>query len=128
MFLGQFKPVFKDADDEPKTVLQKPPGQEKSSSAEDFVKTPEAREFVSKWMDAEKDGEQMYTRRGIVRLLTMLFPVFDSNRKVLSNADELLKMLGGMDGLQGFLMGWKAKSEGIIKGGIKGLQSILGGK
>jgi hypothetical protein len=32
--------------------------------------------------------------------------------------------LGGMDGLQGFLMGWKAKSEGIVKS----LKTVLGGK
>jgi len=35
---------------------------------------------------------------------------------VLETAKNILQMLKGMDGLHGFLAGWKAKSEGIMKG------------
>lgn len=123
MFLGQFRPVYKGEVEEPKST-QKPPEQEKSSTSEEFVKTPEARDFVGKWMAVQRDDKPVYTRRGVVALLKALYPSFDSNKKVLTNADDLLKMLGGMDGLQGFLMGWKAKSEGLIKG----MKTLLGGK
>jgi len=39
---------------------------------------------------------------------------------VLTESEEVLMVLGGMDNLTSFLAGWKAKSEGIIKG-IKSL-------
>jgi hypothetical protein len=125
MFLGQFKPVFKE-EEEPKTTLQKPSGAEKSTSSEEFLKTPEAKEFVSDWAAKKMDGRPLFTRRGVTDLLATLFqvPGLDTNRKILTAADKILLKLGNMDGLQGFLMGWKAKSEGLIKG----LKTILGGK
>lgn len=92
----------------------------KSASFESFLKTPEAKSFVKKWTGKKKKGEKapMYTKRGITALLRNLFqiPGLGSDKKVLVEGDELLSLLGGMDGLQGFLAGWKAKSEGIIKG------------
>jgi hypothetical protein len=126
MFLGQFRPVFKGDEEEPKTVLQKPPSQNKSSNSEEFLKTPDAKDFVSGWAAKKVDGRPLFTRRGITDLLSTLFqvPGLDSNSKILTAADKILLKLGNMDGLQGFLMGWKAKSEGLIKG----LKTILGGK
>lgn len=92
----------------------------KSGSFQGFLKTKKAKEFVKKWTSKKKKGEKkpMYTRRGITSLLRNLFqvPDLDSDEKVLLEGSELLGLLGGMDGLQGFLAGWKAKSEGIIKG------------
>ncbi|MDD5339776.1 MAG: hypothetical protein PHV13_00835 [Candidatus ainarchaeum sp.] len=124
MFLGQFKSAFKE-DEEPKAA-QKPVGQQKSSSAEDFLKTGEAKEFVSDWVTKQRDGKPVFTRRGITDLLATLFqvPGLDTNSKIITAADKILMKLGNMDGLQGFLMGWKAKSEGLIRG----LKTILGGK
>jgi hypothetical protein len=101
----------------------KPPEQQKSPSSEEFIRKPETREFISSWAARKRDdGEPLYTKRGITALLKVVYPNFDSDKKILAGADEVLKMLGGMDGLQGFLMGWKAKSEGIIKS----IKSILG--
>jgi len=124
MFLGQFRPMFKEA--EAPAVTQKPPEQQKSASSEEFLKTPEAKEFVSDWVAKKVDGRPVFTRRGITDLLSTLFqvPGLDSNSKIITAADKILLKLGNMDGLQGFLMGWKAKSEGLIKG----LRSILGSK
>lgn len=124
MFLGQFKTMFKE-EEEAKTV-QKPPAQEKSSSSEEFLRTPEAKEFIKNWGAKERDGRPLYTRRGITDLLSTLFqvPGLDSNKRIVEAADKILMKLGGMDGLQGFLMGWKAKSEGLIKG----LKTMMGAK
>jgi hypothetical protein len=92
----------------------------KSGSFTGFLKTPRTKEFVKTWTSKKKKGEKkpMYTRRGINSLMRNLFqvPTLDSDEKVLLEGEELLSLLGGMDGLQGFLAGWKAKSEGIIKG------------
>ena len=92
----------------------------KSASFQGFLKTPEAKSFVKNWTSKKKKGDKkpMYTRRGISSLLRNLhqIPALDSDDKVLLEGEELLSLLGGMDGLQGFLAGWKAKSEGIIKG------------
>ena len=128
MFLGQFRPMaMKPPGEEEKEPeqTQKPPEQLKSPSSEEFVRTPEAKEFISKWAGKMKDGKPIYTKRGITSLLRSLFqiPGLSSDKEVLDSGEELLTKLGGMDGLQGFLLGWKAKSEGIIKG----LKSILGG-
>jgi hypothetical protein len=124
MFLGQFKSAFREAEEA--KVTQKPPGQQKSSSAEEFLKTGDAREFVSDWAAKQRDSKPLFTRRGVTDLLTTLFqvPGLDTNGKILTAADKILLKLGNMDGLQGFLMGWKAKSEGLIKG----LKSILGAR
>lgn len=126
MFLGQFRPVFKGEEEEPKTTLQKLPGEEKSGSAEEFLKTPDAKRFVKDWATRERNGKPIFTRRGVTDLLSTLFqvPGLDSNKGILSVAERILLKLGNMDGLQGFLMGWKAKTEGLVKG----LKSILGGK
>ena len=127
MFIAQFRKM--QGNDEARTQepeMQKPTNskeEEKSSNVEDFLKTPEVREFTKEWSSKTRDGKAIYTKRGITRLLTLLFPNYNSNRKTISAAAEVLNMLGGMDGLTGFLAGWKAKSEGLLKG-IKGL---LGG-
>jgi len=128
MFLGQFRQMFAGGKEEEEPArVQKPPEQQKSSNSEEFIKTPEAQQFIGKWMTKKKDnGEPLYKKRGIVALMRMLFqvPGFSTNKEVLKASEEVLSMLGGMDGLQGFLMGWKVKSEGIIKG----LKTIMGGK
>lgn len=124
-FLGQFR-MRQAGEEEEKTPEQKekPPGEQKSPTSEEFLKTPEAKEFVKNWGAKERDGRPLYTKRGINNLMSTLFqvPGLDTNRKIISAADKILLKLGGMDGLQGFLLGWKAKSEGIIQG----LKSILG--
>ncbi|MBD3210570.1 hypothetical protein GF318_04280 [Candidatus Micrarchaeota archaeon] len=124
MFLGQFRPRFTQPEEkeEPETT-QKPPEAQKSSSPEEFLGTQKAQEFISRWSKKTRDGSPLYTKRGITALLRALFGSFDTDKDVLESADEILNMLGGMDGLQGFLAGWKAKSEGLIKG----LKSIVGG-
>jgi len=123
MIFGQLRSMVAGEKEEPSTT-QKPPEEHKSGSADEFLQSAEAKRFVEHWHKQKKNGEQMYTKRGIIALLRALYPGFNSNKKLLAGADEVLKMLGGMDGLQGFLMGWKAKSEGLIKG----IKSILGGK
>jgi len=123
--LGQFRQAMspKEGQKEP-DVTEKPPEAVKSPSPEEFLGTAKAKEFVKKWSKKEKDGKPMYTKRGVTRLLSALHGSYDSDKAILESADEVLSMLGGMDSLQGFLAGWKAKSEGIIKG----LKSIVGGK
>jgi len=66
----------------------------------------------------------MYTKRGITRLLGALFGGSGGDDDALDKADDVLSQLGGMDGLNGFLAGWKAKSEGLIKG----IKTMVGGK
>ena len=124
-FLGQFRPMARSPGEEEKEPAraEKPPESQKSSDFEDFLKTPEAKEFVKDWSEKTREGKPMYTKRGISSLLRELYPNYDTNKAVLRTADKILKLLGGMDGLTGFLAGWKAKSEGLMKG----LKSILGG-
>ncbi|VVC03437.1 Uncharacterised protein [Candidatus Bilamarchaeum dharawalense] len=125
MVFGQFRST-KGGEKDPEEVEKPPQGEEKSSSAEEFLKTPEAKRFVERWAKKTKEGKPIYTRRGVIALLGSIFkiPGLTSNKKVLDTSEELLSMLGGMDGLTGFLMGWKAKSEGLIKA----LKTAVGAK
>ncbi|MFH1785884.1 MAG: hypothetical protein ABH842_05640 [Candidatus Micrarchaeota archaeon] len=127
MVIGQFRSTMKSREDEfESATIEKPPQQNKSSTSEEFIKTPEARRFVEKWAKKTKEGKHMYTKRGIIALLGSIFKIssLDSDKSVLDTSEELLSMLGGMDGLQGFLMGWKAKSEGLITA----LKTAIGAK
>lgn len=123
-FLGQFKNTMMQKEGEPETT-QKPPESQKSNDSESFLQSGKTKAFVKKWSGKMKDGKPVYTKRGINALLRTLYqnPGFDSDEDILMMGEELLSMLGGMDGLSGFLMGWKAKSEGIIKG----LKRAVGG-
>ncbi|MFH0737073.1 MAG: hypothetical protein V1827_00785 [Candidatus Micrarchaeota archaeon] len=125
-FLGQFRSMGMKSHGEeergPETT--KAPESQKSSSPEEFLRSPETREFVNSWTDKSKDGENAYTKRGVNTLLRELYPNYGSDKAILKSADMILKMLGGKDGLTGFLAGWKAKSEGLMKG----LKGILGGR
>lgn len=114
-FLGQQKT-------EPETSAQQ---SQKSESFEKFVQTPEVKNFVSEWSNkTNPSGEQLYTKRGVTRLLGAIFGSRDTDKKVLQDGKEILSMLGGMDGLKGFFAGWKASTEGLIKG----LKQIVGSK
>lgn len=90
----------------------------KSASAGVFLKTPETKQFVQEWVKKrDKQGRRMYTKRGVVSLLRALHgSALGTDEKILKAADKILMELRGMDGLQGFLAGWKAKSEGLMKG------------
>lgn len=105
---------------------QKAPQAVKSESAEQFLSTPRAKSFIKKWGDKKTDGKKAFTKRGIVSLLRALFmiPGLSSDKQVIDSGEELLSQLGGMDGLQGFLLGWKAKSEGLMKA----VTSFVGGE
>lgn len=123
-FIGQFKAAFKDKE-EPEQA-QKPPEQQKSPSADEFIKTPEAREFTEKWASKMREGKPLYTKRGVTELLRYMHQVggLSSNKQVLAASDAILKKLGNMDGLSGFLMGMKIKPEGLLKG----LGKLMGSK
>lgn len=118
-FLGQFRSsVQKEPEEEKKSTSKK------SSSAEEFVQTAKAQKFISKWANKKKDGEPMYTKRGIISLLGALFGGSDDDDDALDKADDILSKLGSMDGLEGFLAGWKASTEGLMKG----IKEAMGGK
>ena len=121
-FLGQFRPAAQKPEDEIEKTTKGPESQ-KSNSAEEFLATPAAKSFVSKWAKKERDGKPLYKKRGITRLLSTIFPRFSSDKETLLEAEELLGMLGGMDKLEGFLSSMKAAPHGIIKS----LKSVLGG-
>ncbi|MEM4165746.1 MAG: hypothetical protein QW255_00085 [Candidatus Bilamarchaeaceae archaeon] len=102
--------------------------EERGSSFKEFIKSPEAQAFVKEWTNKidPKTGEQMYTKAGVTELLRVLHEggSFTSEKKMLNAAGEILSLLRGSEKLKGFLAGWKAKSEGIIKS-IKSLGGLL---
>jgi len=84
--------------------------EEKVQTAEQFLKSPEAQRFIEDW---KKKG---YTKRGVVKLLLVLYP-FTKGKKggVLTAAKDLLASLKGEDGLSRLLGVLKLVPEGIMK-------------
>jgi hypothetical protein len=121
MALGELQMKVPEEMKQPAQIERKPE-EARSTSAETFLRTPEAREFVKDWSSRMKDGAPMYTKRGVTELLRNMsqIPGLSTDKDVLKASGDILTKLGGMDKLQSFLAGWKAKSEGIIRG-IKGL-------
>lgn len=89
----------------------------KSSSTEQFLQSAKTKTFVKKWSEKKKEGKKAFTKRGIVSLLGAIFNIsaLKSDDDVLDACDDILMKLGDMDGLRGFLLGWKARSEGLMK-------------
>jgi hypothetical protein len=127
MILGQFRPMaMKPPGEEEKEPEQTQTGtQGRSTSSDDFLKTPEAREFIGRMQGKLKEGNFPATRRGITDIMGTLHRNSNlSDKEVIKETERILLRLGGLDGFSGVLSGLKAKSEGLVKG----LKAIFGGK
>ena len=107
LFLGLLK--FKERDEEEEKTQTKTT-QDKSSDFKEFVKTAEAKTFVKDWQQKKN-----FTKRGIEKLLNVLFLQHDSNKKILKTAGDILSALTGEDGLLKVLTGFKLVPEGLRK-------------
>ena len=107
-FLGVLK--FKDKDEEDAPQIKIAANEEKSANFKEFTKAPEVKKFVSDWKQKKN-----FTRRGIEKLLLVLFLQHDSNKKVLKAAGDILSALTGEDGLLKVLSGFKLIPEGLRK-------------
>ncbi|MCI0504195.1 hypothetical protein L0Y65_05820 [Candidatus Micrarchaeota archaeon] len=126
MILGQFRPMaMKQPGEEEKEPEQAQTAtQGRSSTSDEFLKTPEAKEFVNKMHGKLKEGNFPATRRGITDIMGTLHRNSNlTDKEVMKETDRILLRLGGLDGFSGVLSGLKAKSEGLVKG----LKSIFGG-
>jgi len=126
MILGQFKPMaMKPPGEEEKEPEQTQKGtQDRSSNSDDFLKTPEAKEFIGRMSEKLKQGNFPATRRGITDIMGTLHRNSNlTDKEVIKETERILLRLGGLDGFSGVLSGLKAKSEGLIKG----LKSVFGG-
>ncbi len=84
--------------------------EEKTENFQEFLKTPEVTKLITDW---KKKG---FTRRGLVKLLLILNPMYKSNKGVISAAKDMLSSLKGEDGLSRVLGILKLVPEGIMKG------------
>jgi hypothetical protein len=81
----------------------------KSDSFDKFLKTPETKKFMEDW---KKKG---YTKRGVVKLLLVLWPIYNDNKSILKAAEDILASLKGEDALGRLLNALKLVPEGIRK-------------
>ena len=127
MFIGQFKAMQKEPGEEkkePETTQTQNPESVRSNSSEEFLKTPEAKEFVNGWASRMKDGKPIVTKRGVNDLLGSLYSASNlSNKEIMREADRILMRLTGLDGFSGALSKMRAATEGLVKG----LKQALGG-
>lgn len=128
MMLGQFRPMaMKSPGEEEKEPSQteRPPEAVRSPSSENFLNTPEAKEFVGRMSGKLSESNFPATRRGITDIMGTLHRNSNlSDKDVMKETERILLRLSGLDGFSGVLSGLKAKSEGLIKG----LKTILGGR
>ncbi len=95
---------FKEGKDEGLKEEQKP-----EQSFDQFLKTPEAKKFTDDW---KKKG---YTKRGVSKLLEVLWPIYNEKKGVLKAAGDILASLKGEDALGKLLSALKLVPEGIMK-------------
>lgn len=83
--------------------------QKPEATFEQFVKTPEAKKFMDDWK------KKQYTKRGISKLLAILWPIHKDGKSVLKAAGDILSALKGEDALGKMLSALKLVPEGILK-------------
>ena len=88
---------------------------EKSTTATEFIRSPETRKMVSNWTKGEKGKKPKFTRRGVEELLKITWLIAPSDKRARKRAEELLSSLIGQDGLNKVLGALKLASEGIMK-------------
>ena len=124
MIVGQFRPMAMKQPGEEEKEPEQTQTTGRSSSSDEFLKSPEAQQFVRKMSDTLKDGNFHATKRGITDILGTLHRNSNlTDKAVIKETERILLRLGGLDGFSGMLSGLKAKSEGLVKG----LKSIFGG-
>ncbi len=125
MFIGQLKPMVKEPGEgqkEPETTQA--PESVRSSTSDEFLKTPEAKEFVNKMYMKLKDGNFPATKRGITDMLGTIHRNSNlSDKDVMKETERILLGLGGLDGFSGAMRKMKAATEGLFKG----IKAALGG-
>src|SRR5512143_2777751 len=125
MFIGQLKAM----QNEPGAETKAPETAQstetvRSSTSDEFLKTPEAKEFVNRLADKLKDGHFPATKRGITDMLGTIHRNSNlSDKEVMKETERVLLRLGGLDGFTGALSKMKAATEGLVKG----LKQALGG-
>ena len=94
--------------DEPQVAEVKPPEEERATF-DDFIKTRETVLFMKKW---QKKG---YTKRGVTKLLHVLWPRYKEGKGIRHAAEDILSSLIGEDGLGKVLSALKLVPEGLRK-------------
>lgn len=103
MVFGLLKFGEKKEEEEPKEEMKKP------ESVDAFLKTQEAKKFTEEW---KKKG---YTKRGVSKLLSILWPIYNDKKGLLKAAQDILASLKGEDALGKLLSALKLVPEGIMK-------------
>src|SRR5271157_5223368 len=96
MFIGQLTPMGMKEPGEEKKEPDKAQAPEaaRSASSEEFLKTPEAKEFVNKMAGKLKDGDFPATKRGITDMLGTIHRNSNlSDKEVMKETERILLRL-----------------------------------
>src|SRR3989338_10333403 len=107
MFIYQLQIKFWEKKEDQSETTQAPV--EKSESFEAFAKTVAVKKFHDEW---KKKG---FTKRGVSKLLILLWPMHKSNKGVIQAAKDILSCLKGEDALGRLLGALKLVPESIMK-------------
>ncbi len=99
--------LLKQKDEKKEEVLKQEFDKEKSF--ENFLKTPEVKKFLNEWRKKE------YTKRGVSKLLLILWPLYNNKKSILKAAEDILASLKGEDALSKLINALKLVPEGIMK-------------
>lgn len=106
-----FPLIFKLKEEKPPEEAPKP--EERLTTFENFLKEPETKKLIEKW--TTKKGQQ-FTKRGITKLLHVLWIFHGSNKNARKAAEDILSSLVGDDALGKLLnVFYKLVPEGLMK-------------
>ncbi len=114
MFAGLMK--FKDDEQEgPKMPVPKEDEGVKTKTADEFMKSTEAKKFVHDWNNKEIGPGVKFTKRGLTALLRESYEKYKSEKESIKIANDLLLKLSGKDMFGKLLNAFKIVPEGLMK-------------
>jgi hypothetical protein len=125
MFIAQFKPMAMKPSGEDQKEPEQTQTSERSANSEQFLSSPEAKEFIRGWEAKLKQNNiTSVTKRGIIDIMGTLHRNSNlTDKQVMREVDRILLGLTGLDGFKGAINKMKAATEGLFKG----VRAILGG-
>lgn len=108
MFAGLLK--FRDDEQKPE---DKSAEEVKTKSADEFLRSPEAKKFVNDWNNKEIGPGVKFTKRGVSALLRESYLKYKSEKEAIKIAHDLLTKLSGKDMFGKLLNAFKIVPEGL---------------
>ncbi len=114
MFAGLLK-MKGDEQESPRMPEEKSDEGMKTKSGDEFLQSPEAKNFIKEWNNKEIGPGVKFTKRGLSALLRELYTQYKKEKEAVKVANTLLLQLSGKDMFGKLLNAFKLVPEGLRK-------------